>query len=120
LRVQYDESNISAPIWNATQNQGQDWFYSAVPLKSGFLNKDWRIVLESLPSFNVGPTFNDIISIDDITFSNCNPDDFLRPLKCDFENGFCGWINGYPQSEFNWTRISGSTSSTGTGPVGDQ
>ncbi|XP_071492673.1 MAM and LDL-receptor class A domain-containing protein 1-like isoform X7 [Diadema antillarum] len=42
------------------------------------------------------------------------PDDF----DCNFESGLCGWQQAYGD-DFDWTRKSGSTGSSGTGPSGD-
>ncbi|XP_072179347.1 MAM and LDL-receptor class A domain-containing protein 2-like [Diadema setosum] len=39
-------------------------------------------------------------------------------FDCDFENGICGWQQSY-YDDFDWTRHSGSTSSSSTGPSGD-
>lgn len=38
--------------------------------------------------------------------------------KCDFESGQCGWSDTSP-GKYMWSRHSGSTPSTGTGPSVD-
>lgn len=84
-----------------------------------------------------GRGFTGDIAIDDITYtvgacpvqpkealptmSTTSPPPVVttRPPKgaydCDFESDFCGWAQDSAAS-FNWTRASGSTSSTNTGP----
>lgn len=40
--------------------------------------------------------------------------------ECNFEYGKCGYTNGdSSESEFDWTRKRGPTSSSGTGPSTD-
>ncbi|GFR70342.1 MAM and LDL-receptor class A domain-containing protein [Elysia marginata] len=39
-------------------------------------------------------------------------------LDCDFENGFCSW-NQAPGAKRDWSRMKGSTFTTGTGPSRD-
>ncbi len=45
----------------------------------------------------------DDIALDDISFTNCNPNDFLLPVKCNFEVDFCGWSND-AVADFIWIR----------------
>ncbi|XP_019646171.1 PREDICTED: MAM and LDL-receptor class A domain-containing protein 1-like [Branchiostoma belcheri] len=56
------------------------------------------------------------ISLDDISIvdNSCRPD----PFDCDFELGLCGWRQAYDDN-FDWSRRSGSTPSTSTGPSAD-
>lgn len=42
----------------------------------------------------------------------------LKGQSCDFENGLCGWTQ-YKKDKFDWTRATGTTSSSGTGPSSD-
>ena len=39
-------------------------------------------------------------------------------LDCDFEDGWCEYIQAV-DDDFDWTRRSGATSSSGTGPSAD-
>ncbi|XP_071492677.1 MAM and LDL-receptor class A domain-containing protein 2-like isoform X11 [Diadema antillarum] len=40
-------------------------------------------------------------------------------FDCDFESGLCGWQQAYYGDDFDWTRYSGSTPSSSTGPSVD-
>ncbi|XP_047128245.1 MAM and LDL-receptor class A domain-containing protein 1 isoform X1 [Hydra vulgaris] len=42
----------------------------------------------------------------------------ISSQDCDFENGLCNWTQS-KKDKFDWTRISGSTASQGTGPQSD-
>ena len=42
----------------------------------------------------------------------------VSSFDCDFEAGLCSWTQTSTDN-FDWSRNSGSTSSTGTGPTGD-
>ena len=59
------------------------------------------------------------MAIDDISFTNCNAEDYLLPVKCNFEIDFCGWSNDLT-ADFNWSRNQGVTPTFNTGPSGDQ
>lgn len=80
------------------------------------LARGWRVRFEA----SLNDTRKSDIAIDDISFVNCNPNDYLLSFKCDFETNFCGWYNEVVGSKFNWTRNKGQTTSDETGPPGDQ
>jgi hypothetical protein len=82
----------------------------------GPLSSGWRLMLDAVP---IRSPFTDDIAIDDINFVNCNPNDYLLSVKCDFEKDYCGFMND-STGNFNWTRNKGKTSSDETGPPGDQ
>lgn len=42
----------------------------------------------------------------------------LGTVTCNFDSDYCQWIQS-TTDQFNWSRINGSTSSQGTGPLGD-
>ncbi|XP_048242363.1 mucin-5AC-like isoform X2 [Haliotis rufescens] len=42
----------------------------------------------------------------------------INTMECDFEKGICGWGQD-TFDNFEWTRMSGATSTRGTGPPGD-
>jgi hypothetical protein len=39
-------------------------------------------------------------------------------VHCDFDTDLCSWAQSMTD-QFNWTRSSGGTPSSGTGPIGD-
>ena len=109
-------------VWVKTGSQSPNWLLGTVNLGTslGELAPGWNLQFESEPSLTGVSAFSDDIAIDDISFSNCNPADHLKPLRCNFDKDFCGWANDPTGSNFNWTRNNGSTSSDDTGPPGDQ
>lgn len=122
--MQYANGQLSQSLWNVTSSQGPSWKFSTINIGAalGLLASGWKIQYSSEPNTNSFSFsyFNDEIALDDISFVNCNPNDHLKPLKCDFETDFCGWSNDLVNTQFNWTRYKGSTDSDETGPPGDQ
>ncbi|XP_071490306.1 MAM domain-containing glycosylphosphatidylinositol anchor protein 2-like [Diadema antillarum] len=61
------------------------------------------------------------IAFDDISISqgNCQKvTPVVKDIDCDFERGLCEWEQAYGD-DFDWTRHSGRTGSSSTGPDGD-
>ena len=61
------------------------------------------------------------ISLDDITFENCDPSyvpENKMDLTCDFESDTCGWYQEQETDDFDWLRGQGSTNGAfiSTGP----
>ncbi|WAR02785.1 MLRP2-like protein [Mya arenaria] len=56
------------------------------------------------------------VTIDDVSFFNCNPGTKPLNVACNFDSDFCQWSNAL-SDQFDWTRKSGSTVSSGTGPT---
>lgn len=130
-------------LWNTTSKMNE-WQHGTVYIGNllGQLLKGWEVQFEALPdSISLG--INDTLAIDvknliiiyksllllllliylflkDISFINCNPNDYLRPLKCDFDIDFCNWMNSPLNTNLNWTRAKASTVSYSTGPSADQ
>ncbi len=106
-------------VWN-TSAKLPDWQHASINIgsKLGALRQGWDISIDSIPDVKVLAP-NDNLAVDDISFINCNPDDYLRPFKCDFEVDFCGWENQLEDTNLNWTRSQTTTTST-TGPSADQ
>lgn len=120
LKVLDSNSQLSKSVWNLTSSQGTNWFFASVNIGEalGGIESGWKIRFTSSPTKY--SYFYDSIAIDDISFVNCNPNDYLKPIKCDFETDFCGWENQPYNTQFNWTRNKGETDSYDTGPPGDQ
>jgi hypothetical protein len=117
-----DAQNSSSPwrkLWNST-NKMSEWQRGTVKIgeKLGALKKGWEVQFEALP-FGITLDPKDNLAIDDISFINCNPNDYLRSLKCDFEVGFCDWKNQPQNTVLNWARTKGSLVPSLTGPAND-
>lgn len=110
--------NYSRQIWNKIGSQGPNWNFETVSLGDivGPLSKGWHLTYEAIP---MRSPFPDDIAIDDISFVNCNPSDYLLSVKCDFEKDYCGFSND-TTGNFNWDRKKGKTDTDDTGPPGDQ
>lgn len=117
--IQFSNSTLSSPIWTKFTSINSTWTYSTIKLGNYTtgLSQGWKL---KFAAYLNDTARSSRISLDDISFSNCNPNDYLAPLKCSFDDGFCGWTNDVVNSKFNWTRNKGSTSSIETGPPGDQ
>jgi hypothetical protein len=109
LKVQFNNSTLSNQLWNVSSSQGANWTYATVNIGKaiGMILSGWRINFEALPNTSGTTAFSDDVAIDDIAFTNCNPVDYLRSSKCDFEADFCGWTNVTDNTKFNWTRQKG-------------
>ena len=122
LRVEYTDGQLSNQLWNVSTSQGPQWMFSALNIGKliGPGPNGWKIRFLYTPTTASFVYLTDSVALDDISFVNCNPNDYLRPVKCDFEKDICGWENRIGGTQFNWTRINGSTDSLDTGPGGDQ
>ena len=75
------------------------------------LNSNLELALLKRLLFN-GTIYLLMVSLSIInTYSSCT----AALLKCTFEKNLCSWSQT-TSDEFDWTRISGSTPSSGTGP----
>ncbi|EDO47787.1 predicted protein [Nematostella vectensis] len=103
---------LGNPLWTKTGNQGTEWkyaqsFYMAVT--------NFQFVFEGIR----GSDYQGDIALDDIsvTAGRCPP-----LTSCSFEDPqLCGYTNepNTASDDFDWTRQSGATSSSGTGPAND-
>lgn len=64
------------------------------------------------------PYFNTFLEIKDFTFSDPNPPITIGSFDCNFDNGYCGWLND-STAEFYWYRTTNETPSKDTGPPWD-
>ncbi|KAL9987247.1 hypothetical protein ACROYT_G001522 [Oculina patagonica] len=92
-------------VFNASGSHGNIW-----------IGAKRTIYLNKIVSFEgiVGSSYTGDIAIDDVSISNGS-----CPVDCDFDSGLC---DGWRQSNsdvFDWTRHTGSTPTSNTGPDGD-
>lgn len=102
-------SQVMSKVWTRTGNQGPDWKYSQVHITNQGLGQ--QLVFEGV----AGVKYDGDIALDDITF---NQGDCPPSTTCDFEDGFCGYIQDR-SDQFDWILNSGRTKSNGTGPRTD-
>ncbi|CAF0808194.1 unnamed protein product, partial [Brachionus calyciflorus] len=116
--IDYANGSTSNTLWSKKTSINGTWTYLAVKLGNYTrgIGKGWKIVFAAYLNDS---SKSSRIGLDDISFSNCNPNDYLAPLRCDFDLDFCGWTNDVANSKFNWTRNKGTTSSDQTGPSTD-
>ncbi|CAH3118157.1 unnamed protein product [Pocillopora meandrina] len=102
--------SLGTAIWQKKGNQANAWKYGQVFVRQPL---NYQVVFEAVR----GKNYLGDISLDDIAVK----DGFCPPLKeCAFEEtGLCGWSDEKSVDNFDWTRQSGSTSSSGTGPTFD-
>lgn len=107
-------------VWALSGQQRNEWKHAIIPIQP---NGRYQIIIEGVR----GKSFEGDIAIDDIGFlqsDSCklqpfeaDPIEVIQQLvTCRFEEDFCQWqfdLTG----DFNWTRHTGETSSTGTGPT---
>ncbi|XP_033751998.1 MAM and LDL-receptor class A domain-containing protein 1-like [Pecten maximus] len=109
-------NNNGQPVWQRNGNQGNQWRQALVDFP---VNTRAKVVLEAVR----GRGFQGDIAIDDITYKNSpcpqNGVNTSNSVQCNFEDGR---ICGYKQDQsdnFDWTRASGATLTSGTGPNSD-
>jgi len=122
LRIEYENGTLSTRLWNITNSQGLNWIQSAVNIGKivGSQISGWKLRFSSTITGQAITYFNDAVAIDDISFVKCNPNNLYQEIKCNFSTDFCGFTNEIVNTQFNWTRIKGTTSTDDTGPPGDQ
>lgn len=116
-------------VWGRYKNQGNAWRHSNATV----FGKNYTVIF----SARVGKSYQGDIAVDDITFVNgtCDGKDLNylariqnmkvhhemkgEPGTCNFDGGFCEWINLPLGDEFDWTLNSGSTGTLNTGPSED-
>lgn len=122
LTVTASINGVVTPVWNSSSAPGQNqWMEGTAYIgqKLGALAKGFTIRFEGQPSVGYRPSSSKAIAIDDITFTNCNPNVSLPTVTCNFDSDFCSWTNVANTDKFDWTRHSGTTTSSGTGPKAD-
>ena len=121
-------SKFGSILWIRNTSAGNVWKNAHVAFSS---NTQYQILLVAIR----GQSSLSDIAIDDITFSTSCNTSLTQPTPsptrqapvtlpptsydCNFERGFCGWIQGVATDTLNWTRHQGPTSSFDTGPTVD-
>ncbi|XP_074645316.1 MAM and LDL-receptor class A domain-containing protein 1-like [Tubulanus polymorphus] len=96
-------------LFSKSGNQRYRWKLGSVPIAKG--NAAIQFVATR------GKSWKSDIAIDDITFTGCTPTPVVSgQLTTDFETDNGKWNS---QGSLEWTRQSGSTGSSGTGPSED-
>ncbi|XP_051984548.1 zonadhesin [Xyrauchen texanus] len=128
-------NNRAVKIWSRSNNQGNHWYQDRVEIKP---QQPFQLIVEGIR----GSDPRSDVAIDDvtITFGSCeysSTEDFgsttLAPplnssnsnnphpvcsINCDFESDICSWTQ-LLTDVFDWTRHTGSTPSSMTGPSSD-
>ncbi|XP_060597143.1 MAM and LDL-receptor class A domain-containing protein 1-like [Ruditapes philippinarum] len=99
-------------IFFKSGDQGQNWFVTSANIPASTVPNDYKIIIEA----DVGSSYHGDIGIDDlhISDSSCTVSD----IDCDFTHDTCKWTQRQTDV-FDWTRLSGTTVSSNTGPSGD-
>eukprot|EP00794_Sanderia_malayensis_P018883 gene18883-20784_t len=120
LEVSSVISGSKTSMLKITGNKGQNWFDKSIDLPVG---KDFQVEITGAR----GTSYQGDIAIDELRVvqGSCNP---MKPtpkptvkpdntplLSCTFESDVCNWQQA-KDDKFDWTRRSGSTPSSGTGP----
>ena len=102
-------------VWTRTGDQGVAWITDTVDLNAYTSETELRVRFNGV----TGAGFNSDIAIDDVSVSmgsaNCNLVTNF-PYTEGFETGLGDWMQE-TGDDFDWTRQSGATVSTGTGPT---
>ncbi|VDI72121.1 Hypothetical predicted protein [Mytilus galloprovincialis] len=107
-------STVRNKIWSVAGNKGEHWFDGCI--KTPVLSQDYQIYIEA----ERGSTYASDIAIDDVNIhtGNCICSSKTVVRSCNFEQGICQW-HQLNTDDFDWTRLSGPTGSTATGPNND-
>ncbi|XP_072182121.1 MAM and LDL-receptor class A domain-containing protein 1-like [Diadema setosum] len=108
--LQFDPPTEYDPVVMLTvmDGQGDLWQYGQFDITS---NTEFQVVLQ----VTIGEGGNTDVAVDDTALYTTGVCGTPHPLKCDFEDGECDYMNG----GVLWRRIQGSTPSLYTGPSFD-
>ena len=122
LQVTTFVNGVVTPIWVSQSITGHNQWSEGtayIGQRAGSLPKGSYVRFEAQPFGAFSPSSTNTVAVDDITFNNCNPYQRLPTVTCNFDADFCSWTNVGNTDKFDWTRMTGSTNSTGTGPASD-
>ncbi|XP_022097819.1 MAM and LDL-receptor class A domain-containing protein 1-like [Acanthaster planci] len=109
LNVILNTTTNQQTMWTRSGNLGNFWSLGYAKVTSTL---PYRLVFEGI----VGSGDRSDIAIDDVGF---NLGSCPYQENCDFESGMCLWTNQVTGDDFDWLRLSGSTTSSYTGPAVD-
>jgi len=91
-------------------------FWKKFEFAIGKFPSNYQVEVFADPDYEDFDSYDDI-AFDDIQFDACSTSvvSIDQSLNCDFENDFCYYYLD-TESDFEWTRTAGSTSSINTGP----
>lgn len=111
LALEFAGSDGWTQLWEKSGDLGQNWFPVSVAIPGqatalrfvGLTGYSWKsdMALDSIVASEMAPTPPPPMPAD-------------QALSCDFESGFCNWVMDVGDED--WTRRSGSTPSSNTGP----
>ncbi|XP_039517193.1 MAM and LDL-receptor class A domain-containing protein 1 isoform X2 [Pimephales promelas] len=135
LNLYIYESNHAIKIWSRTNNQGNSWYQGQVEIQP---QQPFQVIIEGIRGSNQ----HSDLAIDDVaimygacdyssaevsdsptlaphltTPNSINPQPNCR-MNCDFEKDICSWTQ-MVTDVFDWTRHTGSTPTSMTGPSSD-
>ncbi|XP_053484115.1 MAM and LDL-receptor class A domain-containing protein 2 isoform X3 [Ictalurus furcatus] len=118
-----NEENNRTQLWTRTNSSEKHWTLEHLAI--GKQQQHYKIIFSnpatSLHSNNRVSQEDNVASLDDISFLNCETSyqpPALSTAGCSFEEHLCRWIQGSTE-DFLWLRKSGPTETVNTGPAGD-
>ena len=120
LYVQVRVQGVNTVVWRSPSRSTSSWrkAYAYIGHSAGARGIPRGARVEIV--FQAGPRFNssvkDTASIDDVSFSSCNPSQIPPSVACSFEKqSKCDWKDTNAD-DFDWKLNNGSTPSSKTGP----
>ncbi|XP_045196826.2 uncharacterized protein LOC123551741 isoform X3 [Mercenaria mercenaria] len=114
LSVSKKEGTDTKELFRKTGDQGKQWILRQIQLVA---EESFQIVIEG-KAMDQGVTWFGDIAVDDIVLfpiEKCPTAIDRDSLDCSFDDGFCNWTQD-ENDDFDWTRLSGKTPTTFTGP----
>ncbi|CAH1795585.1 unnamed protein product, partial [Owenia fusiformis] len=119
LNVYLRSNGTDSLLWNLSGEIANSWLKSeSMEIVS---NTKFMLVFEGVR----GVDYEGDIAIDDFNMfdgpcvpTTSEPEPGLSSMDCNFDNGMCEWENDV-LDDFDWTRLSGPTPTSNTGPSAD-
>ncbi|XP_045171625.2 MAM and LDL-receptor class A domain-containing protein 1-like [Mercenaria mercenaria] len=99
-------------VFSQSGDKGRKWLMGSVNIPASSVPNDYKIVIQG----DVGSSYHGDTALDDIHIkdSTCS----ASSIDCDFSHDICQWTQSQSDT-FDWTRLTGTTVSSNTGPSGD-